>query len=253
MKHSAARYSALLLCCTSVLLSAQSPSEANRPMPPDYRGVQTYVPGIFITPIPNAPFTADVEIVSHQKLPNGTENVRTTINHIARDSAGRIYNERRQFVPATFKGEPRLLSAHIYDPNNRLSIFFDPSTRIARESTLNRPPIAPPNSVPSDHTPKDPSFQQNEIGEQSIDGTTLRGIEKLHTLDASSSGTGQPITIADEYWYSAELSVYLIIKHNDPRTGEQIVAVTHIDRHEPPSVDFVVPANYKLVDETPPQ
>ena len=47
--------------------------------------------------------------------------------------------------------------------------------------------------------------------------------------------------------------MYLIVKHNDPRTGEQIVAVTHIDRHEPQAVQFVVPAIYKVVDETPRQ
>jgi hypothetical protein len=46
--------------------------------------------------------------------------------------------------------------------------------------------------------------------------------------------------------------VYLIVKHDDPRTGEQIVAVTHIDRHEPPRERFEVPAGYKIVDETPP-
>jgi hypothetical protein len=283
--------------------TAQAPNQQR--MPPDYRGVQTVIPGIFVTPIPNAPFTATVDILSHEKLPNGTENVRTTSAWIARDSSGRIYNERRQLVPLNFKGQPMLLSAHIFDPATRLSIFLDPRTRIAREQIL-RPEVAarqmpttpplprfptppPPRryqpepdpdysgatawpSGPSDVSgpsdigpdpiagpqnsaqhPPVPTYKQIDLGNQTIDGTTLHGTEKQTIIPAGLSTTGQTITITDEYWYSPDLAVYLIIKHNDPRTGEQIVAVTHIDRHEPPSTYFAIPATYKLVDETPPQ
>ena len=37
----------------------------------------------------------------------------------------------------------------------------------------------------------------------------------------------------------------------DPRTGEQIVAVTDVEKREPDATMFDVPANYKRVDETP--
>ncbi len=235
---------------SAAALTAQAPNQ--QLMPPDYRGVQIQIPGVYVTPVPNAPFTANVEIISHQKLPNGTENVRTTTNFIARDSSGRIYNERRQLVPVTFKGQPILLSAHIYDPATRLNIYYEPATRIARESVSLHPPVAPPNSVPGLRRPSDPNYKEIDLGDQSIDGTTLHGIEKQRIIPAPLSTTGETITITDEYWYSPDLSVYLIVKHNDPRTGEQIVAVTHIDRHEPPSTQFAVPAIYKLVDETPP-
>jgi hypothetical protein len=45
----------------------------------------------------------------------------------------------------------------------------------------------------------------------------------------------------------------MIIKHNDPRTGEQIVAVSEVDRHEPPVTLMSVPPGYKVVDENPPE
>jgi hypothetical protein len=301
---------ALLLSATALI--AQAPNQQR--MPPDYRGVQTVVPGIFVTPIPNTPFTATVDILSHEKLPNGTENVRTTSAQIARDSSGRIYNERRVLVPVAFKGQPALLSAHIFDPATRLNIFLNPQTRIAREEILapaaaarqepTTPPLprfptppltrpftpapasrsqpepdpdysgfteAPsgprneielrhvsPSTMPAQQNPNaqrspSPTYKQTDLGDQTIDGTTLHGTEKQTIIPAELSTTGQPITITTEYWYSPDLAVYLIIKHNDPRTGEQIVAVTHIDRHEPPSTQFAVPATYKLVDETPPQ
>ena len=122
-------------------------------MPPDYRGVQTHIPGIFVTPIPNAPFSATVDIVSQQKLPDGTISIRTTINHIARDSAGRIYNERRMLVPNTFKGDPIILETHIYDPNNRLNVFINPHTHLARGSHQPAPASPPSGQLPSPSHP----------------------------------------------------------------------------------------------------
>ena len=116
-------------------------------MPRDYRGVSVRIGGIFVTPVPNAPFTASVQIVSHQKLDDGTEHIQTTRNQIARTSAGQIYNERRRLVSPEFQGEPALLEVHTYDPATRQSVFLTPFTRVAREMTLHvlrgRPAILP--------------------------------------------------------------------------------------------------------------
>jgi hypothetical protein len=43
----------------------------------------------------------------------------------------------------------------------------------------------------------------------------------------------------------------MLVKHNDPRTGEQTVTVTHVNRAEPDQTMFQVPSGYKIVDETP--
>jgi hypothetical protein len=239
----------------AVLLLFPMPAFAQnqQQMPRDYAGVQILVPGIFVTPVPNSPFSATVEILSHELLPDGSVNTHTTTAHIARSSSGRIYNERRQLVSTNFRGEPMLLSAHIYDPSSRLNIFYNPFQRIARETILAHPPAAPPNSVPSRTPANNPYFKQEDIGTQPLSGLTLTGIRKSHTIPATLSGTGKDIVIVDEYWYSPELSIYMIIKHNDPRTGEQIVAVSNLDRHEPAAEIFAVPASYKVIDENPPE
>ncbi|WP_260737540.1 hypothetical protein [Tunturiibacter lichenicola] len=234
------------------LLATFAHAQNQQQMPRDNRGVQTIVPGIFVTPVPNAPFSATVEILSHEILPDGTTNTHTTTAHISRSSSGRIYNERRQLVPTTYKGEPELLSAHIYDPSSRLNIFYNPYERLARETILAEPPKAPANAVPSLAPINNPYFKQENIGTQPLGGLTLTGIRKSHTIPAAMSGTGHDIVIVDEYWYSPDLSIYMIIKHNDPRTGEQLVAVSSVDRHEPDASVFAVPSNYKIVDETPP-
>lgn len=237
---------AIVFCFSSVAIS-QTPTA--RPTPRDYRGVQVRVDGIFVTPIPNAPFTAKLEIVSHERLQDGSEHVVKTSNHIARGNSGRIYNERRMLVPASYQAEPRLLSAHIYDPETRISVFLDPMTRLARQQVLPQPSN---QSGKAHRVPTMPGMVETDLGSQVLDGVVLRGLRKSRTLPAEMSGTGKPLVIVDEYWYSTDLGIDMIIRHEDPRTGEQMVAVTEVKRGEPDASIFQVPANYKLVDETPP-
>jgi hypothetical protein len=244
---------AIPLFAVTALTSAQAPAPQTAPMPRPYPGVQTRIPGIFVTPVPNAPFTAKVEIISHEILPDGSVNIRTTVNHVARSSSGRIYNERRQLVPTSYKGEPILLGALIYDPNNRLSISCDPFSHLARERTLPQPPRPAPNAVPGPAPANNPYFKEEQIGTQPLGSLTLTGIRRTRTIPAQASTTGKDVIITDEYWYSPDLSIYMIIKHNDPRTGEQIVAVSEVDRHEPPASLMTIPQGYKIVDENPPE
>jgi hypothetical protein len=221
-------------------------------MPRDYRGPRVRIDGIWITPVPNAPFSATVQIVSHNKLPDGTEHVVKTENHIARSSSGRIRNERRLLVPQSYTGIPRLLSAHIFDPNTRIDMYTDPITRIARQTILPQPPSIPSGQLPPGQQYKAPGVTETPLGEQTFDNVQLVGTRKTRVISAQASGTNEPVTITDDYWYSPDLSIYLIIRHDDPRTGEQLVAVTHIERTEPPAELLAVPEDYKIVDETPP-
>jgi len=231
--------------------TAGEPTPQSRTMPPDYRGVQTRIQGVYVTPIPNAPFSAKVDIYSSEILPNGQTEVRTTVNHIARDSSGRIHNERRRLVPPSFEGDPALLETHLYDPATRLNIFMNPYTHVARETVLRSPvPTVAPVPLRTAANPGS-SVAEDVLGTQTLNALTVQGTRKSRTIPADQSGTGKPVVVVDEYWYSPNLSIYLLVKHNDPRTGEQIVAVSEVDRHEPDSAQFSVPANFKVADETP--
>jgi hypothetical protein len=240
---------ALLTVFCAAPLFAQAP---NPPMPRDYHGPRTIIDGVWVTPVAGAPFTASVQVVSHTKLPDGTEHTVKTENDIARSSSGRIRNERRLLVTPSFTGKPRLLSAHIYDPNTGVNIFTDPMRRIARQTILPRRPDTPQGQLPPNQVRKFPGVTETSLGVQAFDDVTLSGIRKIRVISADASGTGQPVTITDDYWFSPELSLYLIIRHDDPRTGEQLIAVTHIQRGEPAAELMQVPDDYKIVDETPP-
>lgn len=234
---------------TNALQAQQSPA----PHPPDYAGVRIFIPGVFVTPVPGAPFSGTVEILSKQSMPDGSVYTRRTLNHIARNSLGVIYNERRKLEPPGYPGEPRILSSHIYDPQTRLSTFLVPETYIARQMVLSAPPQAPANSTPA--TARAPANAQNlrtrDLGTETVAGLILHGTRKLRTVPASLSGTGHEVTITDDYWYSDDLKVYLVLKHNDPRTGEQIVGIVKVDRREPDPSTFDIPPAYKILDETP--
>lgn len=46
--------------------------------------------------------------------------------------------------------------------------------------------------------------------------------------------------MTDEYWYSESLRIYLVIKHDDPRTGSVSMTVSEVTVSEPaqPSSEF---------------
>ena len=220
-------------------------------LPPGYRGVQTFVPGIFLTPAPNAPFSGDVEIVSHTKLPDGSDHVTTARNHLARASSGRIYQERHPLAPASMLGQTPVLSAHIYDPSSRQSLMVFPGMHLVRAVTLRAPEPIPVTALPPAQQPKTMGTVIMDLGRQEMNGLELQGIRKQRIVPAEMSGTGQPVTVTDDYWYSQVLQIYVTVRHDDPRTGEQLVVVTDIERTEPPATQFVPPPAYKVVDETP--
>jgi hypothetical protein len=226
---------------------------ATRTTPPAYRGVETRVAGVFVTPVPNVPLTAVAEIESTQTLDDGSTVTKKTINNIARDSQGRIYNERREMVAEDFSGVPPLMSGHIYDPTTKLNTFLDPSTKLARQSVFPGPAEATAQVRDGVVPVSSRGVQVQDLGTQSMEDVVVRGHLTTHTISAKASGTGKPVTVTDEIWYSDELHLNMLVKHDDPRTGQQTVTITHVNRSEPAAEMFDVPADYKVVDETPAQ
>jgi hypothetical protein len=55
----------------------------------------------------------------------------------------------------------------------------------------------------------------------------------------------------DEYWYSEDLRINLVLKHNDPRTGSVILTVTQITRTDPDSSLFQIPDGYNKPNTGP--
>jgi hypothetical protein len=235
-----------LVAFTAPLAFSQASVES---VPPPYRGVSEHVAGVFVTPVPNAPFSATAELESLQVLPDGSSEVKKTFNNIARDSAGRIYNEQRPMLPASFNGTPQVVSSHIYDPETRLNTFLNPYTHLAHQSVLAKPVSDPTLGAAAQASNR--AAQQEDLGSDVMENLEVHGTRQTRTVSAQASGTGKSVVITDEYWYSEDLHVNMLVVHDDPRTGRQTVTVTHVTRSEPPETTFQIPFGYKVVDETP--
>lgn len=90
-----------------------------------------------------------------------------------------------------------------------------------------------------------------DLGSAALDGIEVHGYRRTSTLGADSTGTGKPVVVVDEYWYSEELRINLLSKHSDPRTGNLAITVTNLNRTEPDPNLFEIPQGYKVVDLTP--
>jgi hypothetical protein len=215
----------------------------DNPSPP-YRGISIHIEGISITPVDGAPFSATEEVRNEQTLPDGTVNIKRTWTQIGRDTRGRIHDEIRGLVLADFHGTPRLLAAHLYDPRTRLSTFYNPATLLA-EQHLFPEPAKKANVSNSQEKIED-------LGTSTINGLFVRGTRHTFTVSARASGTGAPVEVTNEYWYSRDLQINVLIRRTDPRIGTQTVSLTDLKREEPDQSFFEVPEGYKIVDMTPP-
>jgi hypothetical protein len=218
---------------------------------PLYRNVSIHLGGINVPPIAGAPFSATAVVEEQQQLPDGTTETKRTINLVGRDARGRTHGENRNMVTESFQGMPQLNEVHLFDPQTRLQVVYEPATHIARRNVRREPPgLANPQGSMAQRTM--PQVRVEDLGATVIDNIDVKGTRRTLTIPAQFSSTGAPLTVVDEYWYSEDLHVNVLLRHNDPRTGLQTIALSDLKREEPPQSFFEVPAGYKIVDMTPP-
>jgi hypothetical protein len=204
---------------------------------------------IFLTPVPNSPFTAIAEVQRTGILHDGSAFSHKTFRMMARDSIGRIHNESRAFIQANSIDTPPIVAIHLYDPRTRISTELDGHSHTFRTFTVNHPPSTVPPTVrfgsPSGvGLPQSDFSREEDLGTQQIEGLSARGVRETQIIPAESSETGKEITVTDEYWYSDELRINVMMKHNDPRKGITTLTVTHIARGEPDPALLEIPEGY---------
>jgi hypothetical protein len=200
-----------------------------------------------VPPILDEPFSATALIVKKQTFPDGSAATTRNVNLIGRDSRGRTHGEMRPGMPDSFQGIPPLSEVHLFDPETRVQTVYKPATRIATRQLLSES-----HQPATKETANNPLVKVEDLGANTIGNIDVRGTRRTVTIPAQTSGTGADLTVVDEYWYSEELHVNLLLRHNDPRTGEQTVTLTDIKREEPSKEFFEVPQGFKIVDMTPP-
>jgi len=203
---------------------------------------------IFVTPVPGAPFSGIVNVERSVIQRDGSVVSLKTMREIGRDSRGRIHNESKALLPIANATTPTLLRIHLYDPQTRTSTMLDPQQRTFWTSTVNRPPsTVPPElldaSPAGDNLPSNEFAKKEDLGVQDIDGVPVHGVRETQTIAAEKA-----IVVTDEYWYSDELRMNLVIKHSDPRTGTVTMTVHESTHTEPSPTFFEIPDGYKTAN-----
>jgi hypothetical protein len=200
----------------------------------------------FMTPIPNAPFSGVVNIEQTIVRKDGSVMQLKSTREVARDTRGRIHNELRALNFASSPDTPELLHIHLYDPQTRISTEIDVRKRTFWTRTMNHPPSTEPPSIrfaaPDGNAPPNEFTKQEDLGIREIAGVPAHGIRQTQT--ATDENNGKEVVITDEYWYSQDLRINLMIKHSDPRKETTQMTVDQVTRTEPDPAFFEVPEGY---------
>jgi hypothetical protein len=196
---------------------------------------------ISVPSIAGAPFSAVALSVSRQVMPDGWTDVRRVVSVVDRDSRGRTYGELRLREPMAATGMGELLAARIYDPHTGIRTTYYPGAHAAVQQTVSERITA----VKGSNAPNS-SVEVQDLGSKTIDDFAVKGTRRTVVVPAALSGTGMPITVVDEAWYSEELRVNLLQVHTDPRTGTLTVALSHLKREDPDPAFFKLPRGYRL-------
>src|ERR1043165_7281800 len=198
--------------------------------------------------VQDAPFSAVGIKETTQILSDGRPFVRRMVTSIYRDSKGRT---RYEWGKAT-KNEGAGRAPMIYDAVTGAMYILDPANGRAAQLAPSLKDIGPLQAkVITPQSPPDNITQVvgetiEPLGTKIIEGVKAEGVRVTTTIPATEMPTKQPAKAIYERWYSQELRRNVLITSIAPRFGEATFRLTEIDRSEPASELFQVPAQYKL-------
>lgn len=219
--------------------------------------------------VTGAPFTAMFTAKQTQTLADGNQIQRSTTGTFARDSQGRT---RRDVTldgigpwASSDRPAPHVImindvvanTQYVLNPNTKIAHQVQPPSfgrhRGGRNGAFERRGATTPSddAAPDDARPRQKGVVTTSLGTQTISGVPAQGTRYTRTIPAGAIGNQNPIVITTEKWYSPDLQMVVLRKHDDPRTGETITQLTNIQRGEPDAGLFAVPSDY-TVKQGPP-
>ena len=233
------------------------------------------------TPIKGAPFSAQVVTENTQTLANGVHINSKSTGMLYRDSDGRTRTEE----PRDGSPEIVLISDPIARVAYHLNMFQQTAVKVRYESLEVNREIEERTEREQKHVEMEHKRMaeahsreahvelRNEIGvaiteaqlkedrqlkrerkveslgTQSFEGVQAAGTRVTFTFAAGTEGNDQPFDIVAEKWYSPELQMVVMTRHNDPRSGENVYRLTSINRSEPARSLFEPPPDFRLKEE----
>ena len=212
---------------------------------------------IYIPAITGAPFTAIVHTEWVRYLADGGTFTLVNQRPIARDSEGRIFQERWTLVPKNGKIASVKTTIQIGDPNAHTLyncfIFNKP-----RNCTLDRfnettTAIYKLAMAKSGPLPRNEGYITHEdLGKDSIEGIEITGARDTTTYNEGTIGNDRPASVKREFWYAQSLGINLRSEVSDPGFGKQTFTVTDVNLSEPDPKLYELPEGFILVDRRKP-
>ena len=226
-------------------------------------------------PVKGAPFCATVTTEHTQVLADGNHIRTTDSSLLCRDSEGRTRREASLNLlgAAPETSAPKLIT--IVDPVAGVRYMLDSGNKTAHKMPLepgahaaSGPPAKGEGIFIAQHAgPPDgdvffnrvfinkpgedsgePASNSENLGDQTINGIHATGTRLTHTIPAGKIGNEKPITVTSERWYSPELKVTVMTKHDDPLAGVLKTELKDVSTSEPDPSLFTVPADYQVVE-----
>ena len=241
------KHFALLLCAGVFLCICGSAQDSEEGMHAPDGGTFEQITSILIPPVLHAPFSATVSAEWTKVLEDGS--TLTVHNHrvVVRDSAGRIYQERRRFVPKDSQQEPDLLRIEISNPSMHTKYFCRVATHVCELRDYTGPELATAQPIGAQEDGFG-TLTREDLGKGIVNGLDATGTRETRTLKPGTIGNDSAISIVKEYWYSPQLGLNISVKRVYPRHGTEIFNVTDISLAEPDPKLFSAPARFTVVD-----
>ena len=212
-------------------------------------GTRQIMESIFIFPGPNAAFSAVVRSEWTRVLPDGSK--ASVFNHriVARDSSGRVFQERRYLTPQGDKQDTQISELQYDDPNRHERYKCYPRRQVCERSKLLLPTTLP-TPLPQGPLPSGAgTVTREDLGHRFIQNLDAIGRREITTLKAGALGNEKPQPVIQELWFSPHLQLNVVTERFDPRASAiQNIFVTEVNQTEPDPRLFLLPSGYRMVD-----
>jgi hypothetical protein len=163
----------------------------------------------------------------------------TTENHyrVARDSAGRVFEEHRAFVRGGTWRETYLFDTEITDPAHNVLYRCDPQTRTCQtlpfQVHVGANQDAPGNAIK----------KAVDLGQKKIDNLDVTGSREIVDID-TPAGDGRRSV---ESWFSPQLQINLMQRYSGAKSDAVDITVKNLVLADPNPALFVFPSGYKVL------
>jgi len=217
-------------------------------------GVSEMMESIVVSAKPQAPFTLTLETGWVRMLGDGGTITSVNKRRIARDAAGRVYQERWLLVPKNGNVESQMTTVQVADPSAHTlynCFFLGAKKNICELKTYI--PMTPAvnttgKTVSGDLPENRGSFVHEDLGKQFVSGVETVGVRDARTYNPVVFGNDRKVRVEREVWYSPQLDLNLLSTRSDPRTGKQTFTATNVTLGDPDPALFELPAGFKVTD-----